>query len=102
LVVSSAPVGQPLELIELVPAPGVSPTARVRTPAVTPVAVEVDGVETCVPGCPVSDQVARIPENAIAQLPVFDPDPEPDPDPDPDPDPVPFEQTLCVPLTTQV
>ena len=98
MVGSSCAAGQLVELIEFVPAAAVSPGARVSAPALTPGALDVDGVDVCDPGCPVSVHVASTPEKVIAQV----PEPDPDPDPDPDPAPEPFVHTLAVAVTTHV
>ena len=61
---------QPLELIEFVPDAGVSAPPRVRAPAVTFDVLDAGADDACVPGCPVSDQVASTPENGDPHEPL--------------------------------
>jgi len=85
-------VGQFDELIDPVPAAAVSAGARASTLAITPGALDAAGVDTCEPGAPASDHVARTPENGIAHA----------PDPDPRASAVPRVHTLRVAVATQV
>ncbi len=65
-------VGQPLALIEPAPAEAASAAERAIGDAVTPVAVEVAGVEICEPVSLARFQVASTPENAV-QVPGIEP-----------------------------